>query len=66
MVWGDLNTNFKGGTNSGWQVSTMSSQAAEILTSLGYKHVYAFKGGLQAWKDAGFPLVSTKYAKAVS
>ena len=51
----------------------MSSQAAEILTSLGYKHVYAgykhvyaFEGGLQAWKDAGFPLVTTKYAKAVS
>ena len=44
---------------------TMSSQAAEILTRLGYKYVYDFEGGLQAWKDAGFPLVTTKYAKAV-
>ena len=44
---------------------TMSSQAAEILTRLGYQYVYAFEGGLQAWKDAGFPLVTTKYAKAV-
>ncbi len=43
---------------------TMSSQAAEILTRLGYKYVYVFEGGLQAWKDAGFPLVTTKYAKA--
>ena len=43
----------------------MSSQAAEILTRLGYKYVYDFEGGRQAGKDAGFPLVTTKYAKAV-
>jgi rhodanese-related sulfurtransferase len=40
---------------------TMSSQAAEILTKLGYKNVYDFDGGLQFWKDFGFPLESFKH-----
>ncbi len=44
---------------------TMSSQAAEILTKLGYKDVCCFEGGLQYWKDAGFPIESSKYAEAV-
>ena len=44
---------------------TMSLQAAEILTKLGYKDVYCFEGGLQYWKDAGFSLESTKCAEAV-
>ncbi len=43
---------------------TMSSQAAEKLTELGYKNVYCFEGGLQHWKDAGFPLESSKYSRA--
>ncbi len=44
---------------------TMSSQAAEILTKLGYKDVYDFEGGLQFWKDFGFPLESRESAMAV-
>jgi rhodanese-related sulfurtransferase len=44
---------------------TMSSQAVEILTKLGYKEVYCFEGGLQHWKDAGFSLECSKYTKAV-
>ncbi len=44
---------------------TMSSQATEKLTALGYKDVYCFEGGLQRWKDAGFSLKCSKYAKAV-
>ncbi len=44
---------------------TMSSQAAEILTKLGYKDVYEFEGGLQFWKDFGFPLESSKHVQAV-
>ncbi|MFQ5965029.1 MAG: rhodanese-like domain-containing protein [Candidatus Scalinduaceae bacterium] len=43
----------------------MSSQAAEELIKLGYKDVYDYDGGLQDWKDAGFPLESSRYAKAV-
>jgi rhodanese-related sulfurtransferase len=43
---------------------SMSSQAAEILTELGYKNVYCFEGGLQYWKDAGFSLESIKCAEA--
>ncbi len=44
---------------------TMSSQAAEILTKLGYKDVYEFEGGLQFWKDFGFQLESSKCVQAV-
>jgi rhodanese-related sulfurtransferase len=43
---------------------TMSSQAAERLTKLGYKNVYDYEGGLQDWKDAGLSLESSKHAKA--
>ncbi len=43
---------------------TMSSQAAERLTKLGFKDVYDYEGGLQDWKDAELPLESSKYAKA--
>ena len=44
---------------------TMSSQAAEILTKLGYKDVYDFEGGLQFWKDFGFSIESSKHVQAV-
>jgi rhodanese-related sulfurtransferase len=43
----------------------MSSQAAEILTKLGYKDVYDFEGGLQFWKDFGFLSESSKHVQAV-
>jgi len=33
-----------------------STKAAKILMSLGYQHVYDYKGGLQEYKDAGLPL----------
>ncbi len=44
---------------------TMSLQAAEILTKLGYKDVWCFEGGLKYWKDAEFPIECSKYAEAV-
>ena len=44
---------------------TMSSQAAEILTKLGYKDVNDFEGGLQFWKDFGFSIESSKHVQAV-
>src|SRR4051794_4461635 len=33
-----------------------SSVAAEKLERAGYRKVYDFRGGLEAWKQAGFPL----------
>ena len=43
----------------------MSSHAAEILNKLGFKNVCDFEGGLQDWKQAGFPIVSSAHATAV-
>ncbi len=43
----------------------MSSQAAEELARLGYKEAYDYEGGLQDWKNHGFPIVGSKFAKAV-
>ena len=51
--------------NCGSFQCTMSLQAAEILTKLGYKDVWCFEGGLKYWKDAEFPIECSKYAEAV-
>jgi rhodanese-related sulfurtransferase len=37
-----------------------SWRAAEDAADLGYKNVYAFRGGLPAWKAAGYPTASTE------
>jgi len=36
-----------------------SWRAAEDAVNLGYSNVYAFRGGIPAWKAAGFPVEST-------
>lgn len=36
-----------------------SWRAAEDAADLGYKNTYAFRGGLPAWKAAGYPVEST-------
>ena len=36
-----------------------SWRAAEDAASLGYSNVYAFRGGIPAWKAAGYPVEST-------
>lgn len=36
-----------------------SWRAAEIAADLGYKNVYAFRGGIPAWQEAGFEIEST-------
>lgn len=36
-----------------------SWRAAEDAVNLGHKNVYAFRGGLPAWKAAGYPVEST-------
>ena len=33
-----------------------SSQAADILTELGYKNVYNVEGSMNAWQAAGYPI----------
>ncbi len=43
-----------------------STQAEKKLMSLGYKKVYDYAGGLQDWKDANFPLISSKHAAALA
>jgi rhodanese-related sulfurtransferase len=45
---------------------TTSTHAAKILDKLGYKNVYDYKGGLQDWKQAGFPLLSCTHSTTVS
>ena len=36
-----------------------SWRAAEDAVALGYSNVYAFRGGIPAWKAAGYPVAST-------
>jgi len=36
-----------------------SWRAAEVAIDLGYQNVYAFRGGIPEWKEAGFPIEST-------
>jgi rhodanese-related sulfurtransferase len=36
----------------------MSEQAAKVLVSLGYTHVFDVEGGFTAWKDAGYALLN--------
>lgn len=33
-----------------------STKAAKVLMSLGYEHVFDYKGGFKEYKDAGLPL----------
>lgn len=33
-----------------------SKEALEIMRNLGFRNVYAIRGGLNAWQSAGFPL----------
>lgn len=33
-----------------------SKEALEIMRNLGFRNVYAIRGGLNAWQNAGFPL----------
>ena len=35
-----------------------SEEACNILVNHGYETVYKMKGGLNAWEDAGFPVVA--------
>jgi rhodanese-related sulfurtransferase len=44
----------------------LAAQAADRLTALGYRHVRALEGGLEAWRAAGYELFQdvNSYAKA--
>lgn len=35
---------------------TASDRAAELLTDMGYHHVFHYRGGKQHWKEGGLPL----------
>lgn len=41
------------------QTGQQISKAGINLKKAGFKEVYGLKGGMQAWRDAGFPLVQT-------
>lgn len=41
----------------------MSAIAAKELVKLGYTQVYDLQGGMNAWKEAGFNLISEKEVK---
>lgn len=38
------------------QTGQRSAAGLEIMRNLGFRNVYAIKGGLNAWLDAGYPL----------
>jgi rhodanese-related sulfurtransferase len=38
----------------------VSTLAAATLRELGFRHVVALDGGMKAWREAGYPLVSGK------
>lgn len=40
-------------------VKKNTSKMTEILKKHGFKKVYVLKGGIQSWKNAGFPLITT-------
>ena len=42
------------------QSGRRSSVAAETLASLGYKYVYNVRGSVNAWTEAGYPIVPAK------
>ena len=42
------------------QSGKRSNIAAEILTKLGYKHVYNVSGSMNAWQEAGYPIERTR------
>jgi rhodanese-related sulfurtransferase len=37
-----------------------SSAASKMLVNSGYLHIYNILGGINAWKDAGYPIESSK------
>lgn len=39
------------------QKGTSARQAASVWMNAGYKHVHVLAGGVDAWKEAGFPIV---------
>ena len=39
---------------------TASTSACQTLESLGYTNVVDYEGGLQDWKDAGYPLETSR------
>lgn len=41
----------------------MSALAAKDLVKMGYTQVYDVQGGMNAWKEAGFDLITEKAAK---
>ena len=43
------------------QSGARSNVAAEALASLGYKHVYNVRGSMNAWLEAGYPIVPAKH-----
>jgi len=48
----DIIVTYCGGVNC-----PSSKQAAEKLAYLGFTHVWAYEGGIQAWSESGLPLV---------
>ena len=42
------------------QSGKRSNIAAETLASLGYKYVYNVRGSMNAWTEAGYPIVPAK------
>jgi rhodanese-related sulfurtransferase len=38
-----------------------SNIAAEALADLGYKHVYNVRGSMNAWMEAGYPIVPARH-----
>jgi len=42
------------------QSGKRSNIAAETLASLGYKYVYNVRGSINAWTEAGYPIVPAK------
>ncbi|MCH7830192.1 MAG: rhodanese-like domain-containing protein [Proteobacteria bacterium] len=41
-----------------------SAKAAKTLRTAGFENVYSLKGGMTAWAQAGFPVVTGKKTKA--
>jgi rhodanese-related sulfurtransferase len=39
------------------QKGNTTQQAAKLWMDAGYKHIHVLKGGIDAWREAGFPLV---------
>lgn len=40
------------------QSGPRSARAAQLMSELGFAHVYTMRGGIAKWKDAGYPVVT--------